>query len=59
MNFGLVPAQCISSMGGNWVTSRTFCKKIGARTNVLTIRNTYTTDVKIAVEITIRVKNEI
>ena len=40
MNFGLVPAQCISSMGGNWVTSR---KKIGAIENVLTIRNTYTT----------------
>ena len=30
--------QCI---GGNWATSRTFCKKIGARNNVLTIKNTY------------------
>ena len=30
-------------MGGNWVTSHTFCKKIGAIENVLTIRNTYTT----------------
>ena len=30
-------------MGGNWVTSRTFCKKIGTRENVLTIGNTYTT----------------
>ena len=36
-----MPIQCISSMGGNWATSRTFCKKIGARKNVLTIKNTY------------------
>ena len=28
-------------MGGNWATSRTLCKKIGAGNNVLTIRNTY------------------
>ena len=33
-----MPIQC---MGGNWATSRTFCKKIGARTNVLTIKTTY------------------
>ena len=30
-----MPIQC---MGGNWATS---CKKIGARRNVLTIKNTY------------------
>ena len=29
-------------MGGNWVISRTLCKKIGVRTKVLNIRNTYT-----------------
>ena len=33
-----MPIQCISSMGGNLTTS---CKKIGARRNVLTIKNTY------------------
>ena len=33
---------CTSGMGGNWETSRTFCKKLGARKNVLTKKNTYT-----------------
>ena len=41
LELSLVPIQCISSMGGNWATFRTFCKKIGARNNVLTIKNTY------------------
>ena len=41
LELSLVPIQCISSMGGNWATSRTFCKKIGARNNVLIIKNTY------------------
>ena len=49
-----MPIQC---MGGNWATSYTFCKKIGARQNVLTIKNTYK-ELKIAVEITMRVKDE-
>ena len=48
-----MPIQC-SSMGGNWATSRTFCKKISARKNVLTIKNTY----KRAVSIIITVKDE-
>ena len=26
-----------SNMGGNWVTSRTFCEKVGRRRNELTI----------------------
>ena len=30
------------SMGGNWVTSRTFCKKTKGRKNVLTIYKSYT-----------------
>ena len=34
--------QCSSSMGGNWVTFRTFCKKTGARKNSLAVKNTYT-----------------
>ena len=31
----------IQFMGRNWATSRTFCKKIGAIKNVLTIKSTY------------------
>ena len=49
-----MPIQCISSMGGNWATSRTFCKKIVAIKNVLTMKNTY----KRAVSIIITVKDE-
>ena len=49
-----MPIQCI---GGNWATSRTFCKKIGATNNVLT--GISIKELKIAVEITLRVKDEI